>query len=619
MTERSDTTADTGVGVEYPPETQSTAQRSGCRLSEYADYKNIPLNFLTSLGLTDFQYMGAPAIRITYRDTAGAEAAIRFRIALEGHDKFRWRKGSHPSLYGLDRLQGAGTTPSIVMVEGESDCHTLWQHGIPALGLPGAANWSEDRDAAHLDGFEIIYVVLEPDQGGEAVQKWVSASKIRDRVKFVRLGAFKDPSALYCDSPNDFHERWQAALDNATAWKEEQEERIEEARQAAWEVCKTLAQKRDILAHFKSELEASGVVGEAKNASILFLAVMSRLFDRPVSVAVKGPSSGGKSFMVERVLSFFPDHAIYKLTGMSEKALAYSEEPLKHRMLVIYESSGMANDYQSYLIRTLLSEGCIAYETVEKTPEGMRSRRIEREGPTGLITTTTAAKLHPENETRLLSLTVSDTPEQTRSILRKQADVSAYVPAHHEEFHALQVWIETGQKCVVIPYVGVLSDLVSPAAVRMRRDFPMLLSLIQAHALLHQANRERDAQGRIVAYLADYAAVYDLVADLVREGVQATVPKRIRETVEVVAALSDTHSEGVPLTTLVKTLGLDKSACSRRVKECVGLGYLNNEEDRKGRPARLKIGEELPDEADVFPKPEVMWERYCSVDSETRG
>jgi hypothetical protein len=49
----------------------------------------------------------------------------------------------------------------VVLVEGESDCHTLWFHGIPALGIPGAANWREERDARHLDGFETIYIIVE--------------------------------------------------------------------------------------------------------------------------------------------------------------------------------------------------------------------------------------------------------------------------------------------------------------------------------------------------------------------------------------------------------------------------------------------------------------------------
>ena len=68
---------------------------------------------------------------------------------------------------------------------------------------------------------------------------------------------------------------------------------------------------------------------------------------------------------------------------MSERALAYSDEPLRHRFLVLYEAAGMEGDMQSYLIRSLLSEGRLVYETVEKTKEGMKSRLIYREGPAG--------------------------------------------------------------------------------------------------------------------------------------------------------------------------------------------------------------------------------------------
>jgi hypothetical protein len=101
----------------------------------------------------------------------------------------------------------------------------------------------------------------------------------------------------------------------------------------------------------------------------------------------------------------------HALSAMSERALAYSEEPLVHRFLVLYEAAGLRSDFTSYLLRSLLSEGRVRYETVEKTPDGLRSRVIEREGPTGLLVTTTAIGLHPENETRLLSITVTDTPD----------------------------------------------------------------------------------------------------------------------------------------------------------------------------------------------------------------
>jgi hypothetical protein len=84
---------------------------------------------------------------------------------------------------------------------------------------------------------------------------------------------------------------------------------------------------------------------------------------------------------------------------------------------VIYEAADMTGEFASYLIRSLLSEGKIRYETVEKTKDGLQGCLIEREGPTGLVVTTTEIYLHPENETRLLSIPVTDTKEQTKRVM----------------------------------------------------------------------------------------------------------------------------------------------------------------------------------------------------------
>src|SRR5262245_50461741 len=54
----------------------------------------------------------------------------------------------------------------------------------------------------------------------------------------------------------------------------------------------------DILDKFGTEVESAGLVGEAGNAKILYLALTSRLFERPVSIAIKGVSAVGKSFTV---------------------------------------------------------------------------------------------------------------------------------------------------------------------------------------------------------------------------------------------------------------------------------------------------------------------------------
>jgi hypothetical protein len=334
--------------------------------------------------------------------------------------------------------------------------------------------------------------------------------------------------------------------------------------------------------------------------------VTSRLLEKPVSIALKGPSSGGKSYLTEQVLRFFPKSAFYSLTAMSEKALAYSEEPLSHRILVIFEAAGMSGEFATYLIRSLLSEGCIRYELVEKTAEGLRPRLIERQGPTGLLITTTAVKLHPENETRLLSLTVTDTQEQTRAVMAALAEEPGEARPNFEPWHALQVWLERAEHRVCVPYARILADLIPPVAVRLRRDFGALLNLIRAHAVLHQASRDRDDEGRIVATIEeDYVAVRELVVDLVGEGVETTVPATVRETVEAVKRLREgSNGEPVTVAELARKLELDRSTVSRRARSAKDRGYLRDLEDNPRKPSRLVLGDDLPDDVQILPSPE---------------
>jgi len=609
-------------GVQSPANNTAIPQHSGgCTLAAYAEAKHLRVDCLRSFGITETYYLSQPAVRIPYYSANGGEAAVRFRVALDGKDKFRWRKGDKALLYGLDRIAAAREGGEIAIVEGESDCHTLWQQGFPAIGLAGAGNWNEERDAVIFDGIATIFVVIEPDNGGDVVRRWLEKSKIRDRAKLVRLDAFKDPGALYANDPDRFAARWQAALEVAVPWLDEAERERQAARDTAWSACEELARCPDILSKVTKTVQACGLVGEERAVKLIYLTLTSRLLARIVSIAVKGPSSGGKSFLVEIVLRLFPPEAFYVLTAMSEHALAYGEEPLAHRIILLYEAAGLTGDFSTYLVRSLLSEGRICYDTVEKTADGLKARRIEREGPTGLITTTTAVRLHPENETRLLSVTVADTPEQTKAIMKAQAERQGHVDALDVvSWHEFQRFLALGPVHVVIPFAGELADLVPPVAVRLRRDYPTLLALIEAHALLHQASRKRAADRAIIATIEDYSAVREIVADLVSHGIGATVPKSIRETVNAVAnLLSEEGSDGVSVTKLGQKLQLDKSSASRRAHDAIAAGYLKNLEDKRGRPKRLVLGDPVPGDIEVLPPPEKLAASCCAVAQLQKG
>ena len=134
-----------------------------------------------------------------------------------------------------------------------------------------------------------------------------------------------------------------------------------------------IAQQPRILEVFVGLLRRLGVVGETTPAMLIYLIVTARILARPAAAKVHGPSSGGKNYLVAGVLDFFPPSAFYALTAMSERALAYDDEPLVHRILVLYEAHAVASDTGSYLLRSLLSEGKVRYVTVEKTGDGLRS------------------------------------------------------------------------------------------------------------------------------------------------------------------------------------------------------------------------------------------------------
>jgi hypothetical protein len=400
------------------------------------------------------------------------------------------------------------------------------------------------------------------------------------------------------------------ALQAAIPYAEHERIAAEIRAEAAWERAGDLAREPRILDVFEGELDGAGVVGERRLCKLIYLAVTGRFLERFASLAVKGPSASGKSWAIERVLDFFPPEAYYLLTAMSERALAYGTEPLRLRFLVLFEAAGLESDFASYLVRSLLSEGCVRYETVEKGTDGeLRARLVERPGPTGLIVSTTSVSLHPENETRLLSLTATDTPDQTKRVLMRLATDDFGEP-NFTRWHDLQVWLASAEHRVAIPYARQLADLVPPIAVRLRRDFRTVLSLIRSHALLQQASRERDSAGKVVATLEDYTTVRELVVDIVSESVEATVSATVRELVEAVAASEQPLSIGQ----LAQLLNLDKSATSRRWQNARARGYLRNLEERKGKPAQIVLGDPLPHETEVLPSLERLKE-YCTVAS----
>jgi hypothetical protein len=181
-------------------------------LDDLAAHKQLPVEFLEGLGLHDLPRGG---VGVPYCTLSG-KAVIKERTALSAGDGSYWPKGEGLLAYGEDRLDADSP---LALVEGESDCWTMWFHGQNALGLPGADTVARTLHLGHVANVQTISVVEEPDGVGKDfvrnVRRRLGELGWDGALKVVRLAGAKDPSELHCQDPGAFKAAWRRALESA--------------------------------------------------------------------------------------------------------------------------------------------------------------------------------------------------------------------------------------------------------------------------------------------------------------------------------------------------------------------------------------------------------------------
>jgi len=187
-------------------------------VGDLAKDKGLPLEFLRELGLRD----RSDGVLIPYLLRDGAPAPRqRLRTARSAKEGSVWLPGEgHPVPYGLSRLHEAEAVGHITLVEGESDAWTAWFHGQPALGLPGA-NMAHLLQRAHLKDIRWMYVLKEPDRGGEAfvagIMKRCRETDWKGLLFVVVLpNGVKDLNDLHRLDPDQFKPVFEAVITEAT-------------------------------------------------------------------------------------------------------------------------------------------------------------------------------------------------------------------------------------------------------------------------------------------------------------------------------------------------------------------------------------------------------------------
>ena len=287
----------------------------------------------------------------------------------------------------------------------------------------------------------------------------------------------------------------------------------------------TMLRASDLMAQIAEDIEAVGVTGERSLALMVYLIGTSRLAKRPLAGIVRGSSASGKSYIIESVAKLFPGEAVVHAHRITPQALYHLPEgALAHKFVVAGERSRAQNDAAAEATRALremLATGYLNKLITTSTRDGFVTQMIHQPGPIAYVESTTLRRIFDEDRNRCILLRTDESPEQTRRInlaaaRRKTVPLNAHRRQRVEDIvakhHAVQRVLK---RCrVTIPFAESLAENFPCDRVESRRSFPLLLSLIEAVALLHQFQRndDHDANNTIEAVPEDCATARDLNA-----------------------------------------------------------------------------------------------------------
>ena len=265
----------------------------------------------------------------------------------------------------------------------------------------------------------------------------------------------------------------------------------------------------NLLARIVADFDACGLVGEATNKLVGYLAATSRKLGGPLAIVVQSSSAAGKSSLMDAVLAFMPEEERIKYSAMTGQSLFYmGETNLKHKILAIAEEEGASR--ASYALKLLQSEGelTIASTGKDATTGNLVTQQYRVEGPVMIFLTTTAIEIDEELLNRCMVLSVDEGRAQTEAIhrLQRARRTLAGLKAKQGKAHLVKLH-QNAQRllrplAVVNPYANRLTFLSDKT--RTRRDHEKYLTLIDAIALLHQHQRPvrtMQGAGQLVEYI----------------------------------------------------------------------------------------------------------------------
>ena len=288
----------------------------------------------------------------------------------------------------------------------------------------------------------------------------------------------------------------------------------EEEREAT-----TFLKSKNLVGNTLKAVERSGLVGEQKNALLLFFLYLSRLTDEPLHAIIFGKSGSGKTYLQTRVSECLPEESLRTITSLTENTLYYSAKDFwKHKVLLIEDLEGVYNAFLP--LREFMSKQSITKLTTDKDAKGNNVQKLLLvEGPICVSGATTQESIYEDNANRSFLLIIDESQSHLNEVMGYQRKQQAGLINEAEQEKAKQLLKNTQRLLrgikIINPYAPQLE--IPQCVFKKLRTNMHYLKLIEIITFYHQKQREiktdRNGKPYIETAIEDIECANDLVKE----------------------------------------------------------------------------------------------------------
>jgi DNA primase len=358
---------------------------------------------------------------------------------------------------------------------------------------------------------------------------------------------------------------------------------------------KAFLTKENLIQELNDLIGKSGIVGEEKNRIFLFAIASSHKMKDTLHALIQGSSGSGKTHLLSKIAALMPPERVVKFTRVTENSFYnYDEFFFRNKLICLEDIDGLKEE-ALFAWRELISNNQLSSSTSQKDENGnIRSAQRIVRGPMASICATTHGAIYEDNMSRLFIIAVDESGEQTQRIMQYQSLAASGIADKEKENEArgfLQNCIRMLKPLKVInPYADKIK--LPPQAHKIRRLHELFLSFVKQVTLIHQYQRKRDGQGRIITEPEDLKIAVEIMFDsifLKVDELDGSLRQFFENLKEYVLEKENPQNYEFTQREVRHSLNISKSQLQRHINELIDLEYLQQSGGYQNKGLKYKI------------------------------